>query len=53
MVIIESPTREAARKRLVRMVRKLRTGGRKLPPLTPGDIAAEVNAVRRQRAGRN
>ena len=53
VVIIESPTREAARKRLVRMVRKLRKGGRELPPLTPGDIAAEVNAIRRQRAGRN
>ena len=53
VVIIESPAREAARKRLVRMVRKLRKGGRELPLLTPSDITAEVNAVRRQRAGRN
>jgi hypothetical protein len=53
VVIIESPAREAVRKRLIRMVRKLRKGARALPPLTPGDITAEVNAVRRQRAGRN
>lgn len=52
LVILESSQREAARRRLARMVRKLRRASRGLGSLTPDDLAAEVEKVRRQRAGR-
>jgi hypothetical protein len=52
MVILESPERKASRQRLGRMIRKLRRAAQELGPLTPEQIAAEVAAVRAQRARR-
>lgn len=49
ILILESPARAASRKRLTRMVSKLRYATRKLGPLTPEQITAEVAAVRRER----
>jgi len=49
VLILESP---ASRKRLARMVSKLRRATRELG-LTPDQIAAEVEAVRRERARRS
>jgi len=53
VVILESPARQAARKRLARIIRKLRKSTRDLPTLTPDEIMAEVNEVRRNRARRH
>ena len=52
MVILESPERKVSRQRLGRMIRKLRRAAQELGPLTPEQIAAEVAAVRTQRARR-
>lgn len=52
VLILESPARAASRKRLARMVRKLRRATRELG-ITPDQIAAEVEAVRRNRARRS
>jgi hypothetical protein len=52
VLILESPARAASRKRLARMVSKLRRATRELG-LTPDQIAAEVEAVRRERARRS
>lgn len=52
ILILESPARAASRKRLARMVSKLRRATRELG-ITPGQIAAEVEAVRRDRARRS
>ena len=52
ILILESPARAASRKRLARMVSKLRRATRELG-ITPGLIAAEVEAVRRDRARRS
>ena len=52
VVILESPAREATRKRLVRMIRKLRKGAPTSNPLNAEDSAAVVDEVRAQRAGR-
>jgi hypothetical protein len=52
MVILEAPERKASRQRLARMIRKLRRAAQELGPLTPEQIASEVAAVRRLRAGR-
>jgi hypothetical protein len=49
VLILESPARAASRKRLARMVTKLRRATRELD-ITPDQIAAEVEAVRRERA---
>ncbi|MBH0179065.1 MAG: hypothetical protein HP491_14690 [Nitrospira sp.] len=49
VLILESPARAASRKRLVRMVNKLRRATRELG-ITPDQITAEVEAVRRNRA---
>ncbi|MBH0179059.1 MAG: hypothetical protein HP491_14660 [Nitrospira sp.] len=51
VLILESPARAASRKRLARMVNKLRRTTRELG-ITPDQIAAEVEAVRRKRARR-
>jgi hypothetical protein len=53
MVILESPERQASRQRLGRMIRKLRRAAHEFGPLTPEQIAAEVAAVRAQRARRS
>ena len=53
MVILESPERKASRQRLGRMIRKLRRAAQELRPLTSEQIAAEVAAVRAQRARRS
>jgi len=53
MVILESPERKASRQRLRRMILKLRRAAQELSPLTPAQIAAEVAAVRAQRARRS
>ncbi len=53
MVILESPERKASRQRLGQMVRKLRRAAQELGPLTNEQIAAEVAAVRAQRARRH
>ena len=52
MVILEAPERKASRQRLAQMIRKLRRAAQELGPLTPEQIAAEVAAVRKQRARR-
>ena len=52
ILILESPARAASRKKLVRMVSKLRRATRELA-VTPEQIAAEVGAVRRERARRS
>ena len=52
ILILESPARAASRKKLVRMVSKLRRATRELG-VTPEQIAAEVAAVRRERARRS
>lgn len=52
VLILESPARAASRKRLARMVSKLRRATRELG-ITPGQIAAEVETVRRDRARRS
>ena len=52
VLILESPARAASRKRLTRMVRKLRRATGELG-ITPDQIAAEVEAVRRVRARRS
>ena len=49
ILILESPARAASRSRLTRMVRKLRRATRELG-ITPDQIAAEIEAVRRKRA---
>ena len=51
MVLIESKRREAARKRLARMVRKLRRIGKEARPIHPSEIEAWVGEVRQARAG--
>lgn len=51
VLILESPARAASCKRLARMVNKLRRATRELG-ITPDQIAAEVEAVRRNRARR-
>lgn len=51
VLIIESQERKAARTRLRRLVRQLRGASADVGGLTADDIAAEVEAVRRQRAG--
>ncbi|MFA5876672.1 MAG: hypothetical protein WC901_08345 [Candidatus Margulisiibacteriota bacterium] len=51
MVLIESKRREAARKRLTRMVRKLRRIGKEARPIRPNEIEAWVGEVRQARAG--
>jgi hypothetical protein len=48
ILVLESPARAASRTRLARMVRKLRRATRELG-ITPDQIAAEVEAVRRKR----
>jgi hypothetical protein len=53
MVILESPERKASRQRLGRMIRKVRRVTQALGPLTPEQIAAEIAAVRAQRARRS
>jgi hypothetical protein len=52
MVILESPERKASRQRLGQMIRRLRRAANELGPLTAEQIAAEVAAVRAQRARR-
>ena len=52
VLILESPARAASRKRLARMVSKLRRATRELG-ITPEQITAEVEAVRRNRARRS
>ncbi len=52
VLILESPARAATRRRLARMVSKLRRATRELT-ITPDQIAAEVAAVRRERARRS
>jgi hypothetical protein len=52
VLILESPAHAASRKRLARMVSKLRRATRELG-ITPDQIAAEVAAVRRNRARRS
>jgi hypothetical protein len=52
VLILESPARAANRKRLARMVGKLRRATRELD-ITPEQIAAEVDTVRRERARRS
>lgn len=52
ILILESPARAASRTRLARMVRKLRRATGELG-ITPNQIAAEVEAVRRKRARRS
>jgi hypothetical protein len=52
ILILESPARAASRTRLARMVRKLRRATRELE-ITPDQIAAEVEAVRRKHARRS
>ena len=51
VLIVESKAREAARKRLARMVRKLRAASAEDQGITAGAIAEEVEAIRRNRAG--
>ena len=51
VVIIESKQRETARKRLVRLVKKLRQAGEELGPLRQAEIDALVDDVRQGRAG--
>jgi len=51
-VIIESAERDAARRRLARMVRALRRAALERGALREPEIAAEVDAVRRRRARR-
>jgi len=53
MVILESPERKASRQRLGRMIQKLRRAAQELGPLTSEQVAAEVAAVRAQRARRS
>lgn len=53
MVILESPERQASRQRFGQMVQKLRRAVQELGPLTAEQIAAEVAAVRAQRARRS
>jgi hypothetical protein len=52
VLILESPARAASRKKLARMVGKVRRAARELS-ITPEQIAAEVAAVRRERARRS
>jgi uncharacterized coiled-coil DUF342 family protein len=52
ILILESPARAANRRQLARMVRKLRRATRELG-ITSDQIAAEVEAVRRERARRS
>jgi hypothetical protein len=52
VLILESPARAASRKRLIHMVHKLRRATRELR-ITPDQITAEVEAVRRERARRS
>jgi len=52
ILILESPARTASCKRLARMVSKLRRATRERG-ITPDQIAAEVEAVRRERARRS
>jgi ribosomal protein L18E len=51
MLIVESKTRESARKRLTRMVKKLRTASSEDTRITARTVAEEVEAVRRSHAG--
>ena len=52
VLILESPARAASRKKLARMVGKVRRAARELS-IMPEQIAAEVAAVRRERARRS
>jgi hypothetical protein len=52
VLIIESPRRAAARRRLAEQVRRLRVTARRLGGLTRREIAAEVSAARARRARR-
>ena len=51
-LIIESPRRAAARKRLAEQVRRLRVAAKRLGRPTRREIAAEVSAARARRARR-
>ena len=51
-LIIESPRRAAARRRLAEQIRRLRLTARRLGGLTRREIAAEVSAARARRARR-
>lgn len=51
VLIIESQEREAARKRLARIVKSLRKAGRKIGVLTTNEIDTLVKDVRKARAG--
>jgi len=50
VLIIESPRRAAARRRLAEQVRRLRLTARRLGSPTRREIAAEVSAARARRA---
>ena len=50
VVIIESPERRAARKRLTQLVRRLRRNSQSGDALSFDDITAERDAVRKSRA---
>jgi uncharacterized coiled-coil DUF342 family protein len=50
VLIIESPRRATARRRLAEQVRRLRLTARRLGSPTRREIAAEVSAVRARRA---
>ena len=51
VLIVESKAREAARRRMTRMVKKLRAASTDGERITAGAIADEVETVRRSRAG--
>jgi mevalonate kinase len=51
IVIIESKQRQAARRRLAQMVRKLRRAGEELGTVSQDEIKNLVNEVRQSRAG--
>ena len=53
IVILESPTRRAVRRRLTRVVRTLRARHADSPPVTSRAIARLVTAVRRKHARRH
>ena len=53
MVILESPERQASRQRLGQVIRKVRRAAQEIGVLAPEQIAAEVAAVRAQRARRS
>jgi hypothetical protein len=52
VLIIESPRRAAARRRLAEQVRRLRLAARRIGSPTSREIADEVSAVRARRARR-